>query len=99
MQAPPPVLSSGGQPPAGQPPFTEPVSAQLSPHTVRAPADLHLPDGSMTAPGTVGIPSLEISSNIHADKQSVPLTKQVTNIAHNPSNNIAINQPSASLFL
>ncbi len=98
MQAPPPVLSSGGQPPASQPPFTEPVSAQLSPHTVRAPADLHLPAGSMTAPGTVGIPSLEISSNIHADKQSVLLTKQVINIGRDPSNDIVINELVVSGF-
>src|SRR5260370_38182228 len=98
MQAPPPVLSSGGQPPASQPSFTEPVSAQLSPHTVRAPADLHLPGGSMTAPGTVGIPSLEISSNIHADKQSVPLTKQVVNIRRDPSNDIVINELVVSGF-
>ena len=98
MQAPPLVLPSGGQPPAGQPPFTEPVSAQLSPHTVRAPADLHLPGGSMTAPGTVGIPSLEISSNIHADKQSVPLTKQVINIGRDPSNDIVINELVVSGF-
>src|SRR6266446_2158695 len=98
MQAPPPVLSSGGQPPASQPPFTEPVSAQLSPRTVRAPADLHLPAGSMTAPGTVGIPSLEISSNIHADKQSVLLTKQVINIGRDPSNDIVINELVVSGF-
>jgi ABC transport system ATP-binding/permease protein len=98
MQAPPPVLSSGGQPPASQPPFTEPVSAQLSPRTVRAPADLHLPAGSMTAPGTVGIPSLEISSNIHADKQSVLLTKQVINIGRDPSNDIVINELVISGF-
>src|SRR5260221_6671284 len=98
MQAAPPVLSSGGQPPASQPSFTQPVSAQLSPRTVRAPADLHLPGGSMTAPGTVGIPSLEISSNIHADKKSVPLTKQVINIGRDPSNDIVINELVVSGF-
>jgi ABC-type multidrug transport system ATPase subunit/pSer/pThr/pTyr-binding forkhead associated (FHA) protein len=98
MQAPPPVLFSGGQPPASQPPFTEPVSAQLSPHTVRAPADLYPPGKAMTAPGTVGIPSLEISSNIHADKQSVLLTKQVINIGRDPSNDIVINELVVSGF-
>ncbi len=98
MQAPPPVLFSGGQPPASQPSFPEPVSAQQSPHTVRAPADLRPPGGSRTAPGTVGIPSLEISSNIHADKQSVLLTKQVINIGRDPSNDIVINELVVSGF-
>ncbi|HKF39004.1 MAG TPA: FHA domain-containing protein, partial [Ktedonobacteraceae bacterium] len=98
LQAPPLVLPSGGQPPASQPPFTEPVSAQLSPHTVRAPADLYPPGASKTAPGTVGIPSLEISSNIHADKQSFPLTKQVINIGRDPSNDIVINELVVSGF-
>jgi ABC transport system ATP-binding/permease protein len=39
-----------------------------------------------------GVPSLEISSNIHADKQFFSLNKPVINIGREPSNDIVINE-------
>lgn len=39
-----------------------------------------------------GVPSLEISSNVHSDKQTYPLTKPVINIGREPSNDIVINE-------
>ena len=57
--------------------------------------------GSEVAGGTVnirGVPSLEISSNVHQDKQAYPLTKQVINIGRDPSNDIVINELVVSGF-
>lgn len=39
-----------------------------------------------------GIPSLEISTNIHAEKQTFPLTKPAVNIGRDASNDIVINE-------
>src|SRR5712692_8482828 len=44
------------------------------------------------------VPSLEISSNVHQDKQAYPLTKQVVNIGRDPSNDIVINELVVSGF-
>lgn len=95
---PPPVQSFDGQPPVDQKRSTEAASPQLAAATERAPADLHTPGGTLSTRGTVGIPSLEISSNIHANKQSVPLIKQVVNIGRDPSNDIVINELVVSAF-
>ena len=45
------------------------------------------------APGT---PSIEVSSNIHPNKQALPLTKQVINIGRDPSNDLVISEPVVS---
>ncbi|HVB24353.1 MAG TPA: FHA domain-containing protein [Ktedonobacteraceae bacterium] len=42
--------------------------------------------------------SLEISSNIHHDRQAYMLNKQVVNIGRDPSNDIVINEPVVSSF-
>jgi ABC transport system ATP-binding/permease protein len=57
--------------------------------------------GSEVSGGTAdirGVPSLEISSNVHQDKQAYPLTKQVINIGRDPSNDIVINELVVSGF-
>src|SRR5258708_19069743 len=57
--------------------------------------------GSEVSGGTAnirGVPSLEISSNVHQDKQAYPLTKQVVNIGRDPSNDIVINELVVSGF-
>jgi len=57
--------------------------------------------GSEVSAGTAnirGVPSLEISSNVHQDKQAYPLTKQVINIGRDPSNDIVINELVVSGF-
>ena len=94
----PPVQSFGGQPPVDQKRSTEAASPQLAAATERAPADLHIPGGTLSTRGTMDIPSLEISSNIHANKQSIPLIKQVVNIGRDPSNDIVINELVVSAF-
>jgi ABC-type multidrug transport system ATPase subunit/pSer/pThr/pTyr-binding forkhead associated (FHA) protein/ABC-type multidrug transport system permease subunit len=57
--------------------------------------------GNEVSAGTAnirGVPSLEISSNVHRDKQAFPLTKQVINIGRDPSNDIVINELVVSGF-
>ncbi|HEY0755816.1 MAG TPA: FHA domain-containing protein [Ktedonobacteraceae bacterium] len=44
------------------------------------------------------VPSIEVSSNVHADKQTYPLNKQVINIGREPSNDIVINELVVSGF-
>lgn len=45
-----------------------------------------------------GVPSIEVSSNVHAEKQTYPLNKQVINIGREPSNDIVINELVVSGF-
>lgn len=45
-----------------------------------------------------GIPSIEVSSNVHAEKQVFPLNKPVINIGREPSNDIVINELVISGF-
>lgn len=55
------------------------------------------PSGGPVGP-TGGIPSIEVSSNIHADKHTYPLNKPVINIGREPSNDIVINELVVSGF-
>ncbi len=97
QQIPRPLPFSGQQPQVQQS-FTEPFAPQLSGATQRAPTDVYLPGSTADSHSTPGIPTLEISTNIHAEKQSVPLTKQVINIGRDPSNDIVINELVISAF-
>jgi ABC transport system ATP-binding/permease protein len=45
-----------------------------------------------------GIPSIEVSSNIHPHKQAMQLTKAEINIGRDPSNDLVINEPVVSGF-
>jgi ABC transport system ATP-binding/permease protein len=55
--------------------------------------------GSFGAPSSGGgVPSIEVSSNVHADKQTYPLNKPVINIGREPSNDIVINELVISGF-
>jgi ABC-type multidrug transport system ATPase subunit/pSer/pThr/pTyr-binding forkhead associated (FHA) protein len=49
-------------------------------------------------PATTGVPSLEISSNVHSNKQIRPLNKQVISIGRDPTNDIVINDLVISAF-
>ncbi|HVU65955.1 MAG TPA: FHA domain-containing protein, partial [Ktedonobacteraceae bacterium] len=53
--------------------------------------------GSASAPSG-GTPFIEVSSNVHSDKQAFPLNKQVINIGREPSNDIVINELVVSGF-
>jgi ABC-type multidrug transport system ATPase subunit len=44
------------------------------------------------------VPSIEVSSNVHADKHTYPLNKTVINIGREPSNDIVINELVVSGF-
>ena len=44
------------------------------------------------------VPSLEVTSNTHAEKTPYPLTKQVINIGRHPSNDIVINENVVSAY-
>jgi len=44
----------------------------------------------IAAPGSTGIPSLEVSSNIFGSRQNYPLTKDVISIGRDASNDITI---------
>ncbi len=44
------------------------------------------------------VPSLEVTSNTHAEKTPHPLTKQVINIGRHPSNDIVINENVVSAY-
>jgi ABC transport system ATP-binding/permease protein len=94
----PPAPSFSGQQSQAQQSFTEPFTPQLSAGTERASTDVFPLGGTAYSQGTPGIPSLEISSNIHALTQSFPLTKQVINIGRDPSNEIVINELVVSAF-
>ncbi len=48
--------------------------------------------------GAYGVPSLEVTSNTHAEKTPYPLTKQVINIGRHPSNDIVINENVVSAY-
>src|SRR6266487_4442874 len=98
LQPKPPTPSFSWQQSQAQKSSTEPVSSQLSPGTQRAPTDFHTAGNIASVQVTPGVPTLEISTNIHANKQSVPLTQQVINIGRDPSNDIVINELVVSAF-
>ncbi len=60
--------------------------------------DTNEPGTIVTHQSTPGIPTLEVSSNTHAEKQAFPLTQQVINIGRDPSNDIVINELVVSGF-
>jgi len=98
LQPKPPTPSFSWQQSQAQKSSTEPVSSQLSPGTQRAPTDFYTAGNIASVQVTPGVPTLEISTNIHANKQSVPLTQQVINIGRDPSNDIVINELVVSAF-
>ncbi|MEO6890350.1 MAG: FHA domain-containing protein [Ktedonobacteraceae bacterium] len=53
--------------------------------------------GAGVVPGQ-SVPSLEVSSNVHQEKHTYPLNKQVINIGRDPSNDIVISEPTVSGF-
>src|SRR5436309_14061046 len=96
-QTPPEPVYSGQQPQA-QHSFTEAASSLPSSSTQRAPIGGYEPGTVAIRQSTPGIPALEISSNVHAEKQAYPLTQQVINIGRDPSNDIVINELVVSGF-
>jgi ABC-type multidrug transport system ATPase subunit/pSer/pThr/pTyr-binding forkhead associated (FHA) protein len=90
---PPPYLGTVPTPPPGAVPSsgeggTERVSSEVFKVLSSPPL----------APQASGVPSLEISSNVHREKQVYPLNKAVISIGRDPSNDIVINEPIVSGF-
>jgi ABC-type multidrug transport system ATPase subunit/pSer/pThr/pTyr-binding forkhead associated (FHA) protein len=76
---------------AAAPPF--PITNQQ--RTQLEPSD---PGTIKATQGAFGIPSIEVSSNVHAEQHAYPLTQQVINIGRDPSNDIVINELVVSGF-
>src|SRR5438874_11435273 len=94
----PPVPAYSGQQPQVQYPFPEAASPLPTSNTQRTPIDTYEPGTIVSNQRTPGIPMLEVSSNIHAEKHAFPLTQQVINIGRDPSNDIVINELVVSGF-
>ena len=96
----PPVRLSPQQAAFGPPPPpyipTEPapsgVPQNIMQDTMRAST------GRMQSGYGVGVPTLEVSTNVDNERQPYPLTKPVINIGRDPSNDIVINRPTVSGF-
>ncbi len=97
IQAPPKPIMSGQQPQA-QYSFTEVASPQLVAKSPGTPTNEYEPGTIATSQITPGLPTLEISSNINAEKHAYPLAQQVINIGRDPSNDIVINELVISAF-
>jgi ABC transport system ATP-binding/permease protein len=85
------------QPPLynSQPPMPPYNNIEVSGGTQRVSREaVGLPVGGVP----IGIPSIEVSSNVHGEKQTFPLNKPVINIGRDPSNDIVINELVVSAF-
>ncbi len=87
-------------PPAPMPTVaaSPPTAGQVPASGTQTAPSLSRGDSSGGTAGMRGVPSLEISSNVHQDKQTHPLTKQVINIGRDPTNDIVINELVVSGF-
>ncbi len=94
----PSVPAYSGQQPQDQYPFPEAAAPLPIGNAQRTLIDTNEPGTIVSGQGTPGIPMLEVSSNVHADKHAFPLTKQVINIGRDPSNDIVINELVVSGF-
>ncbi len=86
----PPVGISSTIPPTPQQPFYAP------PNAVQSGTQYVEPGPGPGVPG--GMPSIEISSNVHAEKHKFPLNKPVINIGREPSNDIVVGELVVSGF-
>jgi ABC transport system ATP-binding/permease protein len=94
---PPAVVAAPPQVPQG-------IAAQptpfppASPSPAMPPVQPSTPMPFVDRTAIAGMPVLEVSSNVHRDKQSHHLLKPVINIGRNPGNDIVINEPVVSGF-
>jgi ABC-type multidrug transport system ATPase subunit/pSer/pThr/pTyr-binding forkhead associated (FHA) protein len=93
------LLSIGTQsvPSAEQQPLSPYAAGPIDDSTQQLVERAHRPDQTEIAPlSSMGIPSLEVSSNTSAEKRSYPLDKQVINIGRSATNDIVISNQSVS---
>jgi ABC-type multidrug transport system ATPase subunit/pSer/pThr/pTyr-binding forkhead associated (FHA) protein len=88
-----PTPLAGQAPPPSYPYVAVPQPIQDQPHLLE-----EAPTQRVVFGGAGGVPSLEISNNIHPGKKTYDLTKQVINIGRDPSNDIVIEEPLVSAF-
>jgi ABC-type multidrug transport system ATPase subunit/pSer/pThr/pTyr-binding forkhead associated (FHA) protein len=88
--APQQPISTPGYPPNTPPPYAVPTDGGTQRVT--------LGPGGIQGSVPSGVPSIEITSNIHSEKQTYPLDKPVINIGREPSNDIVINERVVSGF-
>src|SRR2546421_4858639 len=89
---PPPV-----KPPLYPPPPPTPTPYYPPPSMRRFTGPISRPDATQITPlSTLGIPSLELSSNNSNEKQTFALDKQVINIGRDNTNDIVINDQTVS---
>jgi ABC-type multidrug transport system ATPase subunit/pSer/pThr/pTyr-binding forkhead associated (FHA) protein len=93
-----PVPAYSGQQPQVQYPFPEAASPVPTGKAHGILMDPNEPGTIVSNQSTPGIPTLEVSSNVHAEKQAFQLTQQVINIGRDPSNDIVINELVVSGF-
>jgi ABC transport system ATP-binding/permease protein len=94
----PPVPVHGGQQPHVQ--YSSPDVASPIPGGApqRMLMDVNEPGTIVSGKSTPGIPTLEVSSNVHAEKHAFLMTQQVINIGRDPSNDIVIDELVVSGF-
>jgi ABC-type multidrug transport system ATPase subunit/pSer/pThr/pTyr-binding forkhead associated (FHA) protein len=95
----PPVPVSYVPPPAGSPyPIPPQPSQPMPPQSSQPMAQVMADNAGDRSDRTMieGIPSLEISSNLHPERTKHHMLKQVINVGRAPSSDIVINEPVVS---
>ncbi|MFL5656032.1 MAG: FHA domain-containing protein, partial [Ktedonobacteraceae bacterium] len=94
QQQPFPAAPPQQQPSQPPPPSPYPTGAQQQFHMRTTGLNARPDETQIASPTSIGLPSLEVSSNIHGSRQSYPLVKEVTNIGRDTKNDIAIREGS-----
>lgn len=74
------------------------VSMPPAPNPPGAPSSFTERVSPMSAAGASGQASIDVVSNVHSNKLSMPLTKNVINIGRDPSNDVVITEQVVSGF-
>ena len=94
QQQPFPAAPPQQQPFQPPPPSPYPTGAQQQFQARTTGLNARPDETQIASPSSIGLPSLEVSSNIHGSRQSYPLVKEVTNIGRDTRNDIAIREGS-----
>jgi ABC transport system ATP-binding/permease protein len=92
-----PVYASPLPPPPPPPSLlTQPDLQHGLEGTERVPLDALAGNYGPSSAHNVGVPTLEVSTNLDVEKRAYPLTKAVLNIGRDPASDIFINRPTVS---
>ena len=98
------MVSLHGSPPPPPPPVTPFIPPEPGRGAVASTERVSLSGIQNGVPGQsrpgsgVGVPTLEVSTNVDTEKHPYPLTKQVISIGRDPTNDIVIDRPTVSSF-